>query len=47
LIGIPLDHPLVLTEPFEFKEGEAVDEMGLLRSAFEHRQSYRPFNPQS
>ncbi len=37
LIGIPLDRPLILTEPFEFKDGEELDEMGLLRSAFEQR----------
>ena len=37
LIGIPLDHQLVLTEPFGYRELQSIDEMGALRTAFDHR----------
>lgn len=37
LIGIPLDRSLVLSEALEFKDTEGMDEMSLLRSAFDHR----------
>ena len=41
LIGIPLDRNLVLTEPFGYRELQPVDEMGALRSAFDHRTDLR------
>jgi outer membrane protein TolC len=41
LIGIPLDRNLDLTEPFGYHEIEAVDDMGALRSALEHRSDLR------
>ena len=41
LIGIPLNHDLVLTEPFGYRELQAVDEMGALRTAFDHRTDLR------
>lgn len=41
LIGIPLDRQLVLSERLEYKAQDAVDEMGLLRAAFDHRMDLR------
>ncbi len=37
LIGVPLDQEIVFTEPLRFEDPEPVDQMGSLRTAFEHR----------
>jgi outer membrane protein TolC len=37
LIGVPLDRPLVLTEPFAYSELPIIDETGARRVALEHR----------